>query len=166
MNLRALVEVLEREREIIGGLLVLTGKEREAMKRYSLPELIECQKERKELNQRLRALGDRRQEIMAALSKVMRLPTETPTLSAVIERLGDGKEKSELEICRDALKRGVQELRIAHEVNRMVAESSSSFIDLSIRLLCGDEGAEPTTYMSSGEMKRHQKPKGMVALEV
>jgi len=146
-----LVKILEGEIDLHGNLLEIAAREKEAMKIYSLDEMLACQKVRKNLNLQLKSALESRLRVMNEISAKMELPPGAVTLSGISELVGGGVSER-LERCRKALKDTAEKLSSVHRDSEEVARGALSFIDRSIRVLSKNDLAPPT-YLSSGEVR-------------
>ncbi len=159
-----LTDILEQEMFLYEESLNTTSREKDAMQRYSLEGMLDCQKSRMSLNLRLSELEKIRKGITDEMAAKKGVSFNALTLKDIVAD-ADGETKERLENCRLGLKRLLEMLSAAMDDAGRVASSSLKFVDRSIKLLSGYE-VDKMTYCSNGIMEEHDRHPGRLMKEV
>ena len=159
-----LIDILEKEMFLYEESLNTTSREKDAMQRYFLEEMLDCQKSRMSLNLRIGELEKIRKGITDEIAAKKGVSFKALTLKDIIVD-ADGETKERLENCRLGLKRLLAMLSAAMDDAGRVAVSSLKFVDRSIKLLSGYE-VDKMTYRSNGIMEKHDRHPGRLMKEV
>lgn len=163
-NVLELTDILEREISLYEESLEVALCEKDAMQRYFLEGMLDCQKSRMNLNMRIGELEESRKVISFEIARAKGVSAEALTLKDIIAFV-DGEARERLENCRLAMKGLLETLSTAiAEVNR-IAAVSLTFVDSSIKLLSGYE-TDKMTYCSKGIMEESESHHGSLIKEV
>ena len=156
MMINKLVNILEDETVLYKTLLDISSREREAMIRYSLTDLIQCHKERKTIYLKAARLQENRLSALTEISNKISIPRERLNISTIVENIRS-EECTRLEVCRNHLRGIVKKLSEAESGNKSIAQKSLSFIDQSMKILTGFTSSDPI-YLSNGALEKHDNP--------
>lgn len=159
-----LTDILEQEMSLYEESLNTTSREKNAMQRYFLEGMLDCQKSRMSLNLRIGELEKMRKGIIDEIAAKKGVSSKALTLKGIVVD-AEGETKERLENCRLGLKRLLEMLSAAMDDAGRVAYSSLKFVDRSIKLLSGYE-VDKMTYRSNGIMEEHDRHPGMLMKEV
>ena len=151
-----LLNILEDEIELYRTLLDISGRERDAMVRYSLSDILNCHEERKSIYLKAAHLQENRFAVLVRISNETGIPQENLTLSSIIE-ITEHHFASALEGCGSTLKELIAALSTADSGNKRIALKSLSFIDQSMKILTGFTAVDPV-YLSNGALNKHDNP--------
>ncbi len=159
-----LIDILEKEISLYEESLDMVTLEKDAMGKYFLEGILDCQKSRMALNLQINELEEKRSKLTGEMASDMGIPFEALTLKDII-REARGYEKERLEQCSLTFNDLLETLSDALKDNKRIALSSLSFVDSSIKVLSGYNVDQPT-YLSSGIMENHDCPPNRVMKEV
>jgi len=159
-----MINILEKEVNLYKTLLDLSAREKDAMTRYSLEDLVACQKIRKSMNLQSKELEESRCAVMSVLSQEMQRPVSSLTVSMLMHG-AQPDEVAALKKCRADLKRAVELFLRVNGENQAIARESLSFIDKSVKILSG-YNPSGTVYKSDGMIEMHDKSGSRMRREV
>jgi len=135
--LEALSNLLERQDELISGLISLGKSQLKAMRANDLAELARVTSEQQELSARLVYLEGERVEIQHRLGLLLHKTGSEVTLKEILERADVNRER--LEALAKRLTKNYEELRDLNEINRLLIRQSLSFVNKILTALAVPE---------------------------
>lgn len=148
----AILDILTREEAHCDRLNQTLEQERNALRRLSVTEFPMLNEQRLRNLQQFQALEAERAAVVNRLADGWRLPRETVTLPAVIDRL-DQREKRDVERCHERLTAKVRTLRQDTAVNALLVAGIQTLCRKAMHL-SREALPEQSTYSPSGESQR------------
>lgn len=156
-----LIDILEKEMEVLKEFLDLLHMERQYMIDLSLDKLPHCTNKKETLILNLKVLEESRIDLINSMS-TNRSSLSFLTLSKIIEE-GPKKYKDKLKSCRSRLVNLVNSIKEINRINEILADRALSYARVSLnfltRLAC-----ELPIYHSSGQI-REEVNKGRILCE-
>lgn len=146
-----LMEILDKEVELLREFMVLLQRERQYMIDLSLDRLHECHNQKETIILNLKVLEDSRLDLIAAINGSNQ--STFPTLTMIIEK-APARYKKGLDASRSNLRSLVDSIRELNQINGILADRAISYTRNSLSFLNRLIHQLPV-YLPSGRMGQH-----------
>jgi flagellar biosynthesis/type III secretory pathway chaperone len=149
----SMISVLRREIDVYQEMCALFLCEREILVRSDTEELYENNSRKETCVLKAKMLNEVRVKLVEKIAKVYGMDEQEITVSTLISH-GDSRQKKELLECRSTLHALVQNAHELNERNKVLVNSSISYVRKSIEFI-NQLLSPPSTYLNNGELRTH-----------
>jgi len=135
LSVEPIIEALEKLMKLHEGLLDTAVKKTEMIKEGSVDKLQSLLVKEHKFVQALEQAEKSRQKAVEKWLESERITLHQPTITAILETVGDEQEKNELETTTVKLTNTITQLKQQEELNQALIRQSMQFVELSLDMM-------------------------------